>query len=154
MGLSNEKINELLTTETEKTIRKIRKYLDKHSPVGGTTYELADAIGVEHHRLWSALTEIRSASFVAENGWTIPNVRKGLAEKSWSIVRPEDAEPIMFGNKIRGDEMVEILRRLEAQLILAKVDARTSEGKYLTYVRATITSMRAAGEMVYDGATV
>jgi hypothetical protein len=138
-----------LSIETD--IEQIFDFLDADEPFEGTSEELAHACGVPYRRLWDALHKIRSADFIAEQRWTIPNVSKGMGYKAWSIVEnSEDEEALRDGFKIRAPEVFETIKRLQAQssLAVAVLDGRTAEGRWWNFVNAMSTAVVSAGEIV------
>lgn len=135
----------------EADIEQIFDFLDGDEPFEGTSWELARACGVPYQRLWQALHKIRSAEFIAEQQWTIPNVSKGLGYKAWSIIDDsEDEEALRDGFKIRAPEVFETIKRLQAQsaLAVAVLDGRTAEGRWWNFVNAMTTAVVSAGEIV------
>lgn len=135
----------------ESDIEQIFDFLDGDEPFEGTSDELATAVGIPYQRLWVALHKIRSADFIAEQRWTIPNVSKGMGYKAWSIVEEsKDEEALRDGFKIRAPEVFETIKRLQAQssLAVAVLDGRTAEGRWWVFVNTMATAVVSAGEIV------
>jgi hypothetical protein len=127
----------------------VKDFLIENGPFEGISEELAEEIGIPWGRLWAALHRIRSAEFIAEQHWTIPNVPKGLAYKSWSVVEErDDEEALRDGFKVRAPEVIETMRRLQAQSALAvgTLDKRTTEGRWWSLVNEYAAAVVAAGE--------
>lgn len=162
MGLSNEKIEELLAIESGRTMRdgnveKLFDYLVSKGPFEGNADALAKTLGLTTAQVHEALVYIRSNGDTL--GWTVPYVKRGgFSERQYAVVptqgviSAEEREILSEGIDRRSVELVGALERVHQQsrIHLDITDGRSAEGKWARMVYATVGNLVMQGQVMLD----
>lgn len=127
-------------------IQALYDYLTKHGPYRGYSYALAQAAGIPSGKIHFVLGHVRSPQFIEENHWTVPYVGQGTGMKNPFMVVEGRAEAHAYlhpGTRIRGTELLSMLRRWDAQmgLGLVQLHGNTAEGKWNKVASAQARAM-------------
>ena len=128
-------------------IMLVKRYLEANGPVQAqNVWAVARAIGIGSQQLTQVLAIVRSPEWIADNGWTIPYVSKGLATKVYSVERTRgQTGRLRRGNKIKSSETETHLRRNLAGL---KLEAKLATGVAQQKALVLATTTEAALTMI------
>ena len=127
-------------------IQLLYDYLKKNGPFRGYAHVLAKAAGIPQHQINVVLGMVRSPEFIEDNHWTIPYVGSGPGMKNPYMVVEGRTEAHAFlhpGTRIRGTDMLSMLRRWDAQMSFGSVHLHggTAEGKWNKVASAQAKAM-------------